>query len=701
MKMKKIIAGMLGAALLLTGCGKDDIPSADIGEFISAEKAQYTFAETSIADGDTIINSFAVMSDDTTAALTAANGSVLFTVYKSGKPVTETEISPFYQGLCYNAAADCFYSYDTEKKQLHVMDGDFAFKEVLVDGLEANEISAMNIVDNALYFVAPEKDVFNYDVQLEVLDEDTGYLDFGERAYSVDLATKKLKRLDIPNVICQSYSGDTLYYYCCRNGHYSLDLYDRAEGVLKTVMNMDEVGYIHSFAVIGSELLYIDNKREVIVRRDLNTGAETTEPGMVNIIRNSDFEVYKNTLIYLDRVEWSIRRFDGNPNAAVGNDRTAQFEGERLVIGGWNAYNFDLNTAAISSQSGISATVFEHNLTDSGLKLKLLAGDSDVDIYLFSSFYRIGRDIRSMGCYVPLTDEAVLAERSRYFDYLADYAVDDNGDIWCMPITADTETTFYVPENLGALGISTEELATFDGYFSALEKIKAQDKYAYYICGGAINFGSYIESAYNVNYSFLEFDDPLYRDRFERIYSGWEIWGDPNVNGEHPLFTNPYAVNGTDKSKDLKSVAFKCSDMYYFTTDGNDLSQWRAMALPTFSAPGEKVPVTVTYAIINPFSEKKEAAQAYLGFIAENHLKYIRQKTFIYKDKSLYDGIFDTSALCFDDLYDIFANGAVHERLVPIETGFRSDVIAYQRGEITLDEYIANLERVAEMAANE
>ena len=699
MKIKKPIIGLLGAVMLFTGCG-GGTPSAGITEFSSAEKAQYTFAETSISDSDTLINSFAVISDDATAALICKNSDYFFTVYKNGKPITETEISGFYQGICYNPAEECFYSYDAQTKQLHIMDKDFTLKETLADVPEAFEISAMNIIDNALYFVMRQKNPF---VAENILpDEETGYINYGECAFSVDLSTKELKQLNIPNVICQSYSDDTLYYYRCQNGHYSLDLYDRDKGVLKTIMNMDDIGYVNSFAIIGSEMLYITGERSTMFKRDLNTGADAAEPGVVYIIRNSDFEVYKNSLIYLNRDNWSIQRCGGNPASPSGSNRASQFEGENLVISGWYAYNFLFNTRGIYSQTGISTTISEDILTDTEMKLKLLAGDSDVDIYIFSSYYRIGRDIRNMGCYVPLTDEAIVAERDQYFDFLADFTVNDNGDIWCVPITADAEATFYIPENLEALNISTEDLKTFDGYFSALEKVKAQDKYEYYISGGAINFGEYIENEYKVNYGFQKFDDPVFRNRFERIYSGWVIWENPEINGEHPLFKNPYATfGGTTKSMDTETVAFKCSSMSYFNSDGNDISLWRAMPLPTVSAPDEKVPMAVVYATVNPFSEKKEAAEAYLGFIAENHLKYMNRASFIYKDKSLYEGRFDTTTPCFDDLYDIYSNGKVYEELLTIDFDYKDKTIAYQRGEMTLDEYIADLERTVEMTLNE
>lgn len=333
---------------------------------------------------------------------------------------------------------------------------------------------------------------------------------------------------------------------------------------------------------------------------------------------------------------------------------------------------------------------------DEDIKLKLLAGDSDVDIYIFGSARRTGIDIRRMGCYVPLTDESIINERGKYFDWLADYAVNDNGDIWCMPVRVLTDATFYVPENLEKLNITTEELATFDGYFSVLEKVNAQDRYKFN--ANTLDFADNVTERYNVNYSYLNYNNETFRNLFERIYSNWVIWSNPEEGkSEHPLFQR--VDNAPWEPLEAENMAFTIVSTSSMEDDLDDLNNWHAMALPTISSPDEKNPVCVFYAIINPFSKKKEAAEAYLGFIAENDLKFLRYKSLLFKDKALYGDFADT--VCFDGLYKLFENGAIYEKRIETAKGFREDVIAYQMGETTLDEYIANLERVAEMSENE
>ncbi|MDE6733248.1 MAG: ABC transporter substrate-binding protein [Oscillospiraceae bacterium] len=707
MKKTKILAVVLALGLILTGCKSDKSGtsgeiSTDSGfRFTSNATEDFVFSEIDLDESEGIINAFSVMDDSKTALIIVSEeGEHYFAVYENGKQIIKTEIPSFYQEMCYNAAEKCFYTYNVQKKQLHIMDADFNFKEVLADNFEISEIKNMDVVDNKLYLIAVENDPYDLNVQENALDEETGYYDFGEKVYSIDLSTKKLKDLGIQNVICQSYSNDTLYYYTCRNGHYSLDIFDRETETLKAVRNMDETGYIYSFAIIGEEMIYIDYVNTKLVKLNLNSGNVLFEPGVIYILRNSDFEVYKGSLIILNRDNMSITRCGGNSGLTHVDEKLAQFQGESLVIGTFSSRYVPINTLALSSECGISASIYEFPMYDDEIKLKLLAGDSDVDIYLFSSGRRTGIDIRKMGCYVPLTDESILSERSQYFDWLADYTVNDNGEIWCVPIYTSSYATFYVPENLEALGIRAEDLATFDGYFSALETVKKQNNYIFY--GTTLDFADTMDERYKANYSLFDYNNETYRNMFERIYSDWLIWSDPNEGkAEHPLFNNIMSSPDPFQKLDADNMAFEIDYSTTFYEDISNPNDWRAMPLPTISSLDEKNPIIVDYAIINPFSKKKEAAEAYLGFIAKNNLKFRRDKSFLYKDKALCGDLQSLTGSCFDGLFDMTENGTVFEELIPIGENFRGDVIAYQKGEMTLDEYIAKLERVSEITANE
>ena len=383
---KKTTAFAMALALLLTGCSgskpEGDIPIESGFEFTSNITEDFTFSELDLDETSEGINSFAVMDDSKTALITFSDekGSC-FVIYENGKESFRKEISPFYRELCYDPAENRFFTYKYDDKQLCVMDAEFDPMEILAEDFDPEDLRSMDIVDNKLYLIAVEKDPFLLENQADGLNSDTGYTDFGEKAYSIDLSTKKLEDLGIQNVICQSYSNGTLYYYTCRDGHYSLDVFDRASKTLKSVRNMDDMGYIYSFAVIGGEFLYCNPSAGVLKKLDLNTGSQTAEAGSMFIIRNSQFEVYKGALIYLNNN--TINRYGGNASEELPTGNIAQYNGESLVIGYQSAYDAPLQTGEINKACGVSASIHETPVYDNELSLELLSGSSEVDIYIF------------------------------------------------------------------------------------------------------------------------------------------------------------------------------------------------------------------------------------------------------------------------------------------------------------------------------
>ncbi|MDE6733249.1 MAG: hypothetical protein K2J77_10280 [Oscillospiraceae bacterium] len=707
MKKTKILAVVLALGLILTGCKSDKSRtsgeiSTDSGfRFTSNAAEEYSFSELDIDENKDGVNAFAVMDDNKIAALTfpVNDGEGSFVIYENGKETFRREASVDYQGLCYNAAEKCFYTYNLMEKRLCVMDEEFNLKETLAEGLDAADIRDMIIIDNKLYLLAAEKNPFDPTVQVEVKDPETGYMNFDEKAYSIDLASKKLEDLGVQNVICQSYSNGTLYYFTCRDGHYSLDVFDREAKTLKAVRNMDDVGYTIAFAVIGGEFLYYNPSAGVLKKLELNTGALTAEAGSVFIIRNSQFEVYKDALIYLNINGMTISKYGSGAGSELPTGNIAKYNGESLVIGYQSAYEAPLQTGEINKACGVSASIYECPVYDNELKLELLSGNSDVDIYIFTTGSRLGRDIRSKNGYVPLTDDGIKTAQDKYYDWLADFCVNDNGDIWCVPISADVKVTYYVPDNLTALGIKPEELTTFDGYYSALEKVKAQEKYRYFGTAAYLSY-AVLDQNYPVNYGYHDYDSDAFKNAFKRVYDGYVLWEEP----EHPLFSNKILSDEWQSGQyilNAESIAFM--NDYSFESSVTRPEDWRAVKLPRVKNADEKSGAFITYAIVNPFSKKKEAAQAYLGYIAENGLRFRTERSFLYKDKLMYCDAFDTETPYFSDMFSICEDAAVCEALVELnsDSDVRPWVVEYQRGEITLEQYIANITRITEMAENE
>lgn len=694
--MRKILSLLLIPILLLTGgCDADNVNIAEKTD--NYNTGDFIFDDIEFKDKG-VIKSFAVMDDNKTALLYLESNTEksCFGIYQNSSLTAEKEISPAYQDICYDSKENCFYAFNSAEKEIHRMDENFDYVSTVSDEPQAFDVTGMDIIDGSLYYIICTKNMYDLDVQTEALDEKTGYMDFGEAAYSLDTKSGEKKALDVENVICQSVSGGKLYYYTYGSGGYCLNEYDRENEGLDFLCSTDNAGYISAFALCGDKLYFIRSGDSVISEMDLKTGSILYIPGDANVLRSSDFKVYKSEPIILNRADMSIRGLKGVQPADGG---LREYSGESLVIGYFYKYNTPIDTKKLGEDTGITATFYEYPVYDDEIKLKLLAGDSDVDIYIFTTNRRIGRDMRKMGCYEPITNRAILSELEECFDWAAEYSTAENGDVWCMPIFANQEALFYIPENLERLGIEVSELSSFDSFFSALEKLSADGRYDFY--GVTQDFAAAMTSGYNINHSFFDYDNDIFRNMFSRIYSGWLLWSNPaEGKSENPFFRNIYQAKAkTPICSDNAAIVFDSVRM--FQSDVSDSEKWYAAGLPRLSDSEEKYPVSIDFAVINPCSEKKEAAEAYLGYIAENRFKYRSEKSFLYKDSALYGDSFDKSAAYYDGLYKLSENSMVYEALLEINDGYLEDVIAYQKGKMSLDEYISDLERASEMTAKE
>lgn len=71
----------------------------------------------------------------------------------------------------------------------------------------------------------------------------------------------------------------------------------------------------------------------------------------------------------------------------------------------------------------------------------------------------------------------------------------------------------------------------------------------------------------------------------------------------------------------------------------------------------------------------------------------------LFKDKAMYEKVYDISSLTFNDLYNIMSDGMTLK--TPFPYGIQEYIDDYQNGRLTLDEAVAVQQREAEMWLNE
>ena len=126
---------------------------------------------------------------------------------------------------------------------------------------------------------------------------------------------------------------------------------------------------------------------------------------------------------------------------------------------------------------------------------------------------------------------------------------------------------------------------------------------------------------------------------------------------------------------------------------------WRVLPAPRLDATVQNNQVNVGCAIINPYSENKELAMEYLEAVAQNpNVLNGFMPAILFKDMSMYEGIYDMSVPVMQDIYSIVKEGVFGESSYPFLFDLVND---YQQGRYTLDEAIEKIQRDTEMWLNE
>lgn len=309
--------------------------------------------------------------------------------------------------------------------------------------------------------------------------------------------------------------------------------------------------------------------------------------------------------------------------------------------------------------------------------LKILAGDSDIDIYFLNP--SDARQLIEKGIYWPIDSDTVTQHNESCFDYLKDFCTVD-GKTVLMPIMSSV-TAILVPNEM------TEEMPNItyiDDYLGWVRNYSGERK-AYTRADNLYSFLNYQYEKYYCDFEnrSFDYDTKTYRHIYSELLDGFERYS------ETPETVKGFESAGVKNITDEKTVLAAEGS---FSEYENHADYWRAFAIPKIS---EKVGgnfVNAIFAYINPYGKNKESAIRVLETIAENYpdmtdggVYDIFNYPFIKKDRADYVDKYRTDSALFGDFFTIAENGFVHEYQLASE---RNDIDLYQSGKITLDEAI-------------
>ena len=743
--MKRFISLLIITALMaptLAGCnGGDDVSNYDGPVFYSEQR----------------FHSFAITPDAEVYGLTFGQ--------EVGKYTSDGELLDTYPGteefskLCYSNGF--LYAYDQTARAF--VELDTATKNIRVINSDSDVlwwVRSMAVLDGSLYAVAVEN--FAGDMKLNP----DGYIDYGEIFFEVDIESGQMtERSEVKKSIAiYPASNGTLYIYSHPEDEYILYAFNTKSKKLKKESGMNDAGYAAAFVREGNFFVYAgDRGLNAKNMKDKKVSAcvywAMLPPGY-------DMAFHKGNIVFADMSpkdgDNALRNVLLGKKSVVpldGRGRIADLKGEITVTGHIGSLRWD--TDALLQITGVSAILepMYPFTPDPAIAAErhqefltsMMAGNPDIDIYIMAGEIDAVRTVREIGYYVPLNGSApIQGYFDRCFDWVGESAKAPNGDTWALPVDYLMCALLYVPENMERFGIAPEDLAAFDCYWDTLNRINPVkgEEYITYFDGLGYHFMMQYDSLCR-DAGVYEYATPLYRNLFEKMYSGWYIFigDDDDRLRKHPVIQHDYDIylNGMKDETGRRNywnpervifaagginsifssmgnynenvLAFMYDEVLgtIFTDvefELNDLRRWRALPLPRISEDVTRNYTGALYAFVNPYGKNKELAVEYLEAVAENMLAvscnieysaapFDKTPQFTIKDPSAYEGYYDMSIPIFMDIYEIFKDGAQGEIAMSAENSdfdyHMPYVVNYQDGKITLDEAIAARQREVDM----
>jgi hypothetical protein len=314
---------------------------------------------------------------------------------------------------------------------------------------------------------------------------------------------------------------------------------------------------------------------------------------------------------------------------------------------------------------GCGYTINRESLTDNVFALKVLSRDVDYDVYLMSSAQTFALNIKNKGSFYPLNDVKGVPEYiDACFPYLKETAVDENGDIWMLPIGVDIPCVVYNQKNCLSNGIDITNLSP------EAPNLKA---------AGGVLFANYRLSQYMSVYT--RFDN----EEFRKLAAVLK-----EISNSYSLdlyFDNRSSLYFPER---LENITLAVLDDRQTQRDFTARTDINAAALP--SKYTDKNIASCVFLCVNPSSKNLDAALDYISSLSR--YLYGTPDSMMFEDFALYS---DTDYA--KDLYEIYKNGDILFRLP--DDVFYDDYYFYINGGIDLDSLIAEVERKTAMFLNE
>ena len=325
-----------------------------------------------------------------------------------------------------------------------------------------------------------------------------------------------------------------------------------------------------------------------------------------------------------------------------------------------------------------------NRLEDEEFALTVLSQSADYDVCVLSSALTVSSGIRDKGTFYPLNEiEGIEEYLDRCFPYVKETAINDDGEIWMLPIEVDINVLIYNEALCREYGIEFSDDMTYEQLIeNGRIAAKSRMRNFYSLQGYMLNTNAllqFMRSGGFDNEAFRSFAD------FSKEKANYctSPYGELFVTG----FATEYepAQNQNDRYL-FSSLQDKSAAQVMYK--GN--TALRACALPSLTEDKRSVAACI-FISVNPNSDNLESVLEYITSLTE----YLTDNNpnIIFSENKLGDTQYSR------DLYGIYENASISFD-IPYEI-CRYDYEDYLYGNITLDECIDEMSRKLDIYLNE
>ena len=336
---------------------------------------------------------------------------------------------------------------------------------------------------------------------------------------------------------------------------------------------------------------------------------------------------------------------------------------------------------------GYQMKIEEKNMEE--FALKLLAQDSDFDMYLLSSRDSNSYNIKEEGVFYALNDvEGVKEYLDACFPYIKEVATNEDGDIWMLPVGLMVSGLMYDKDYCASQEVDFS-IMNFKQFLSFTEDAQKES-------GNKISISTYLmEEALFQQYlkEQTSFDTELFRDIAKQMRSLYESCDGEISSGQ----IMPSRFNGIAQGKIpqfyYNYIMFNSNWLDYakMVTELGEEQRIGVTSMPSVSKKVGNVG-TLTFLAVNPQSENLEATLSYISTLARYMMGL--ENSFLLADETTY---MDTPFM--KQCYKLYENGVVYFAMD--SQIYWDDFQLYLDGEMELEEMIKEIERKREIYVKE